>query len=470
MVSSGLSKLGFQYINLDDCWAKGRYANGTVYPDAVAFPSGMKALADYVHSKGLKFGVYTDRGTLTCGGRPGSLDHEKIDADTYASWGVDYVKEDSCYASGDHQTAFDEYGRMRDGLNATGRPIYFSLCGWSDWYAPVGWSLGNSWRIGPDDTNWPGILTNIDIDANLAAYSRPGGWNDPCLLLGKTFTGSLRVTEQQSRTQFNMWAIIASPLLISANIREMSAFTLETYSNTEVIAVDQDPLGKQGKRLVGGPLSPQISGAHLTVCDGSKAQQWTWNDPMVNFVHNKDAEFCLNIDNCGTGVIYYPCVTTGGTCAGPNSYANEQFEINAQNQLISLLNNKCVTVQPTGSISLDNCVPNNAGQKWSYQANTLALIQDGRCLTVGAPTKDNVWARPLFDGSWAVVFLNVGASSSNTTCDASCFQQMGFTPSTQLVVRDLWQHKNIGTTTASTYTVYNIPPQGGSVMLKFTKQ
>jgi len=129
-----------------------------------------------------------------------------------------------------------------------------------------------------------------------------------------------------------------------------------------------------------------------------------------------------------------------------------------------------VTVQQTGSISLDTCDPNNTGQKWTYHANTLALIQNGRCLTVGASGMDNVWARPLFDGSWAVVFFNAGSASSNITCDASCFQQMGFTPSTQLVIRDLWQHKNIATTAASTYTAYNVPAEGGSVMLKFTKQ
>ena len=130
----------------------------------------LRPLADYVHSKGLKFGTYTDRGTQTCGGKPGALQHEKIDAQTYAAWTIDYLKEDSCHASGDHDTAFKEYGAMRDALNATGRPILFSLCGWNSWYAPVGKTLGNSWRIGPDDTNWPGVLSNININAYLSMY------------------------------------------------------------------------------------------------------------------------------------------------------------------------------------------------------------------------------------------------------------------------------------------------------------
>jgi len=154
LVALGLPELGYVYFNLDDDWAEGRYANGTLYADKTKFPSKtLKPLAEYAHSKKLKFGTYTDRGTKTCGGKPGALAHEKIDAATYASWGVDYLKEDSCNAPADHATAFSEYAAMRDALNATGRPILFSLCGWNSWYAPMGDYLGNSWRIGPDDTN-----------------------------------------------------------------------------------------------------------------------------------------------------------------------------------------------------------------------------------------------------------------------------------------------------------------------------
>ena len=155
----------------------------------------------------------TDRGTETCAGRPGAKDHEALDAATYASWGVDYLKEDSCHASGDHKTAYADYGKMRDGLNKTGRPILFSLCGWNAWYSGPdpsmgyggGKTLGNSFRIGPDDTNWHGVLTNIDINADLAAFAGPGAWNDPCLLLAETYKGDQRITETQSRSQFSMW-------------------------------------------------------------------------------------------------------------------------------------------------------------------------------------------------------------------------------------------------------------------------
>jgi len=259
LVSTGLADLGYVYVNLDDCWSGGRYANGSQFADPKAFPSGIQHLADYVHSLGLKFGLYTDRGNLTCAGRPGALGHEEIDANTYAAWGVDYLKEDSCYATQDHEQAFTEYGRMRDALNATGRSIFFSLCGWESWYAPVGQSLGNSFRIGPDDTNWPGVITNVNIDVNLNMHAGPGGWNDPCLLLEKNYLDQYAVTSTQSRTQFNLWAILAAPMLLSLNVRNLSRDALETYSNKEVIAINQDPMGIQGFRVVGGPLNPSLT-------------------------------------------------------------------------------------------------------------------------------------------------------------------------------------------------------------------
>jgi len=260
MVGLGLDKLGYNYFNLDDDWALNRTTDGVLVADPSRFRGAtLKSLADYTHSKGMKFGTYTDRGTKTCGGKPGALGHEKIDATTYAQWGVDYLKEDSCNAPTDHPTAFSEYGAMRDALNATGRPILFSLCGWNQWYAKPGFSLGNSWRIGPDDTNWNGVLTNIDINAGLSEYAGPGGFNDPCLLLAEDLNGKQRITELQSRFQFSMWAIMASPLLISANLRNMSEANVKTYSNSHVIAVDQDPLGIQGKRLQGDAIASQNS-------------------------------------------------------------------------------------------------------------------------------------------------------------------------------------------------------------------
>jgi hypothetical protein len=148
--------------------------------NASQFPGGIKALADHAHAAGFKFGIYTDRGTQTCGGRPGALGHEQLDANTYAALGVDFLKEDSCYADDTPDVAWPQYAKMRDALNATGRPIYFNLCGWHSWYAPVGAALGNSWRTGGDDVNWAGILSNIDIASELAQYASPGTLDARC--------------------------------------------------------------------------------------------------------------------------------------------------------------------------------------------------------------------------------------------------------------------------------------------------
>ena len=134
--------------------------------------------------------------------------------------------------------------------------FFFSLCGWNNWYAPQGKDLGNAWRIGPDDTNWDGVLANIDINANLSEYAGPSkGWNDPCLLLAEDENGQQRITESQTRFQFSMWAVMASPLLISGNIRNMSKTNIETYTNRHVIAINQDSLGKQGIRVLGSNLT-----------------------------------------------------------------------------------------------------------------------------------------------------------------------------------------------------------------------
>lgn len=248
MVAYGLDKVGYDHVNIDDCWAVARGADGIIVPDPKAFPDGMKAVGDYLHVKGLKFGIYTDRGTNTCVGRPGSQGFEAIDAQTYASWGVDYLKEDSCNAPTDHATAVAQYGKMRDALNATGRPIYFALCGWSAWYAPVGKQLANSWRVGYDVNQWENVWGNaLSVTRRLGQYAGPGGFNDIDALIGSTQGAAVCLTETQSRTQFSLWSMLAAPLIIGSNMLHLSAHDLETYTNTEVIAVNQDPLGLQAE-------------------------------------------------------------------------------------------------------------------------------------------------------------------------------------------------------------------------------
>jgi len=359
--------------------------------------------------------------------------------------------------------------------------FFFSLCGWNNWYAPVGMSIGNSWRIGPDDTNWGGILTNIDINAALFKFAGPGGWNDPCLLLGYDENGTPAITEKQGRAQFTMWAIMASPLLLSQNLNILSPYQLSTYLNTEVIAINQDRLGKQGQKLVGGELSlPNSQYAQLTLQKCSDSLKHEWQFAVQNsFLYNTDSGLCANIDNCGTKLIAYPCTYTGGTCAGPNSYANEEFiyssnEGTLKSNLSSNNNfgaNLCVThFGEYFPVSLQLC-NGESNQQWIYNSTSrLLFTSNNLCLTVGGPIKPraNIWARPLIDGSWAFAFLNADTISVTLTCDLDCLSITGWESNQIIKVRDIWRKMNTNITLNNGITVKNLEPQGGVALLKLT--
>jgi len=308
MIRYGLDKIGYEYVNIDDCWQVSRLSNGTIIADPKNFPDGIKSVADYIHQKGLKVGIYSDRGDLTCQGRPGSLNYEKIDAATYAAWGVDYLKEDSCYASDNHQVAFSQYAKMRDSLNVTGRPIYFSLCGWNDWYSPVGKTLGNSWRIAGDCYDWPSVLKAIDTNAPLYPYADIGGWNDPDMLIGSSNKTAFKLTQIQSRMMFSLWSVMTAPLLIGSNIVDLSDWDLETYSNKDIIDVDQDVGGSQGKRIAGGNLNnnEKLIYAKVEEC-GKKNKQQIWERRDDGKLVNKELGVCLNVDQNSSYLIYEPC-------------------------------------------------------------------------------------------------------------------------------------------------------------------
>ncbi len=258
LVSSGMKDAGYEYLVIDDCWQVSRDANGNIVPDPKHFPSGMKALADYVHSKGLKFGVYSDAGTLTCQKRPGSRGYEFQDARQYAAWGVDYLKFDWCSTT--TQDAPSSYQLMRDALDATGRPIVFSICEWGT-SKPWLWAgkVGNLWRTTGDiQDRWEGkekwggvvccnygVLAILDEQNGLESYAGPGHWNDPDMLE----VGNGGMTDTEYRSHFSLWAMLAAPLMAGNDIRSMTPATREILTNKEVIAVDQDPLGRQGRRV-----------------------------------------------------------------------------------------------------------------------------------------------------------------------------------------------------------------------------
>jgi alpha-galactosidase len=248
-VSAGLKDAGYQYVNIDDCWAEPtRDTRGNLVPNRTRFPSGIRALADYVHAKGLKFGIYTSAGTKTCnrdGGFPGGLGHEQQDANLFASWGVDYLKYDNCNNQGvDAQT---RYKAMRDALARTGRPIVYSIVEWGRTGPPKVWEwgagVGNLWRTTGDiSANWTSMINIAHRNDDLARFAGPGHWNDPDML--EVGNGSLTATE--ARTHFSLWAVMAAPLLIGTDVRSASGTTLSILRNADVIAVDQDPLGRQG--------------------------------------------------------------------------------------------------------------------------------------------------------------------------------------------------------------------------------
>ncbi|MGW9028755.1 NPCBM/NEW2 domain-containing protein [Streptomyces sp. NPDC055722] len=248
-VEKGLKDAGYQYVNLDDCWAlPSRDTDGKLVPDPARFPNGIKAVADYVHSKGLKLGIYTSAGTKTCNsaGFPGALGHEYSDAQQFAGWGVDYLKYDNCNNQG--VDAKLRYTTMRDALKAatrtTGRPIVYSICEWGQ-NKPWEWAsdVGHLWRTTGDiSDNWGSMLSILKQNLPLAPYAGPGHWNDPDMLE----VGNGGMTDTEYRTHFSLWSVMAAPLLIGSDLRKASPATFEILGNKEVIAVDQDPLGKQG--------------------------------------------------------------------------------------------------------------------------------------------------------------------------------------------------------------------------------
>lgn len=252
MVSSGMKAAGYEYIIIDDTWQGKRDSLGFIHPDPARFPHGMKALADYVHSKGLKLGLYSDAGYKSCAGRVGSRGHEYQDALSFAKWGIDYLKYDWCNTEG--LKTVGAYMTMRDALYAAGRPIVFSICEWGN-SKPWLWadSIGNLWRTTGDicasfDRNidhgtWVqlSVMSILDLQNGLRKYAGPGHWNDPDMLeVGNGMSNS------EDRAHFSMWCMLAAPLIAGNDLRNMSPETKTILENREAIAVDQDSLGVEG--------------------------------------------------------------------------------------------------------------------------------------------------------------------------------------------------------------------------------
>ena len=228
LVSSGMKAAGYEYINIDDAWMDTvRDAGGRLQADPKRFPHGIKALADYVHSLGLKIGIYESSGTKTCAGYPGSLHHEKTDAETFAKWGIDYLKLDNCY--NEDESYRKRYGEMEQSLLATGRPIVYSICEWGV-KDPYQWApaISNLWRTTGDiSDSWNSMVDIIDQQVGLNKYAGPGHWNDPDML--EVGNGGMTNTEYQ--THFSMWAMLAAPLIAGNDLLHMTETTREILTN-----------------------------------------------------------------------------------------------------------------------------------------------------------------------------------------------------------------------------------------------
>ena len=256
MVRLGLKEAGYEYVNIDDCWHGKRDDQGRITPDAARFPSGMKALADYVHGKGLKLGIYSDAGATTCGGRPGSRGHEYQDALTYAGWGIDYIKYDWCDTNGLNSAG--AYTTMRDAIRASGRPMLFSICEWGN-TKPWEWAkeIGHSWRTTADiyacweceishgSFSTLGVMPILDRQAGLRVHAGPGHWNDMDML-----EVGMGMSPDEDRAHLSIWAMMASPLILGNDLRSMPESTLKILTNRDVLAISQDKLGVQAWRFM----------------------------------------------------------------------------------------------------------------------------------------------------------------------------------------------------------------------------
>ncbi len=277
MVSSGMLAAGYNYVFIDDGWQGGRDNRNNIIADPVKFPGGIKALADYVHSKGLKLGIYSDAAPLTCAGYTASLHFEEQDARTFANWGIDYLKYDYCGAPNDMEVAKDRYKKMADALRKSGRDITFGICEWGDrqpwlWGADVG---GQLWRTTADVRDkWKavtpvkntgelhrvgaGIIDIVDHSVDYAAYAGPGHWNDLDMLVVGLYgkkgpsgdLGGIGCTDTEYQSQMSLWCMMSSPLAATNDVRNMNTVTKNILLNAAAIAINQDVLGKQAERVV----------------------------------------------------------------------------------------------------------------------------------------------------------------------------------------------------------------------------
>ena len=440
LVNTGLKDLGYNYMNLDDCWQIKRDENKTIVPDADKFPNGIKPLADYAHSKGLKFGLYSDGGNLTCQMRPGGYGYEEIDAKTYAEWGVDYLKYDNCWNMGISSKI--RYPRMTEALRKQNRSIFYSICQWGEEEIPTwGKEFGNSWRTTLDiSDSWISMINIIDQNDKWFQYAGPGGWNDPDMLE----VGNGGMSDVEYRTHFSLWAISKAPLIIGCDLTKMSNETFNILSNKEVIAINQDKLGEQGHKIKITNLTKNNSDEKimesflsLTECNDKIQQKWYINDD--GSISNNNEDFCIEVKTGlkqGDQIFSLKCKNKDEQ---KWSYSKEDKTIKSK------IGNKCLNLYEKYNIynpilGTRGCDENDV-LKFEYDENKKTFESNGKCLSSNAlPEQTEVWAGRLSDGNWAVLLLNRASFEAEVEIK---WNEL-FLSVNRAYVRDLWEHKDLG--------------------------
>ena len=433
LVSTGLAAKGYDTVTVDDCWmTRNRDAAGNLVTDTARFPRGMKWLADYVHGKGLKFGIYEDAGTLTCGGFAGSWNHFQQDANLFAAFGVDYLKLDGCNVpsvSGQtrEQTYRNAYSQMAQALANSGRAIVFSesapayFQGSADWYTVLGWvaQFGQLWREGFDiavheNTNkWSSVLGNYGYNTPLSRYAGPNHWNDPDFLI----TGD-GLTDEESRSQVSLWSMMAAPLILSTDVAALTPAQVTIAGNADVIAVDQDPLGIQGGVVAANgtvdTLAKPLSGGARAVAmlnRGNTTTTATTSIAAIGYLGGAGCGFTLK--NLWTGAT---SSTTGTISASVPPHGTVLFRITP--------GSGCTASRPTGQITgiAGKCVDDsgsgtadgtqqilfgctgNPNQRWTLPGDgTVRTL--GKCLT----------ANGTGDGALVQLFACTGTATQRWT-------------------------------------------------------
>lgn len=515
MVATGLAAANYSWFNLDDGIISHRdSATGELVADTTAFPSGtLLPLAKYVNSLGLQLGAYTDRGEVTCEGRPGAKGHEAQDAATWVSWGVQWLKSDSCSSSTDFSVALDEYTLMAQGLRATGVDVFFSLCGWFAGFASFSTvGVGDTWRVATDVPNLERFLQNIEGAAAASAFSGPGrGWPDVDMI-----GGHWSASEETLHLAFIV--TIGAPLLLSFNISNSGASTLplEAYLNPELLAIHSDDpkpavtkFSRYYGRVSGGPVSgvttadnPGIPLDTAVPCDSHRASfAWT---PTSNgsawgsLVSAALPGFCLGYWDTWAGACIDPLAVQLVPCTGAQSEGcpagARTWRYNASTARLqgNFAWGGGTPSSPAPLLTWTGRVPGalyvqsegqgglSQEQSWVVTpavnstpacAVTIASRTTGQCL--GAPTaisSTNVWARWLANGDVGLLFFNVGKDIANVTCDAACFDLVtAGVPHTLWAARDVLARKAAGTIdTRAGYTAVQLAPRGGTLLLRLS--